>query len=317
MVFDLTKIRPKRKCSLQCIYCYANSGKPLKNELHYEELLKIVDDAVAIGVKKIGLIGGGEPLYYDKLEDLINYINKLDIKISLFTNGVLMNKHWASFLFEKHISIVHKLNSFDEIVQDNLCKVKGSFKKIQKSLSILQEMGYPSEQHKLSVETVILKENIFEIPFIWRWARKNKIIPVVERLTPFGRGASLLNTCTTEEIKNLFEKLKKIDFEEFGINWIPLPPFAGERGCYHHYYALYITSIGEIYPCSGVTVSLGNIRNSKISDVLHSKTIQELRHINEHIRGKCKGCVYGNVCYGCRGSAYHIKGNYLESDPYC
>ncbi|MCX6168705.1 MAG: radical SAM protein [Ignavibacteriales bacterium] len=306
-----------RQCNLKCVYCYANSGKPLKNELTYEELLKTVDEATLLGVKKIGIIGGGEPLLYENLKNLINYIFQRGISISLFTNGVLIDKEWASFLYDKGVSIVHKLNSFDKKVQDKLCGVKGSFEQIQNSLNILMGIGYPTANHKLSIETVILKENISELPSIWRWARNNKIIPVVERLTPFGRSTKLLNKCSTEDIKNLFEKLSKIDMEEFNIKWLPHPPFAGTRGCYHHYYALYITSNGEIQPCSGVTVSLGNIRTRKISDALRSRTITELRHIGESIKGKCKICEYANVCYGCRGSAYHVKGSYLASDPQC
>jgi len=306
-----------RRCNLNCVYCYANSGKPLNNELKFYEIIKIIDEAILLGVKKIGIIGGGEPLLYNRLKELINYLFQNGMRISLFTNGVLLNQEWASFLYSKSVSIVQKLNSFNEKIQDELCSKKDTFKSIQSSINNLRRAGYPSKESKLSIETVILKENIEELPTLWRWARNNQITPIFEQLTPFGRGENIANCCSTEEIKKLFILLSKIDFEEFSIEWTPRPPFAGKRGCYHHYYALYITSTGDIQPCSGVTIKLGNIRENRIKNILNSKVITELRHVGDLVEGRCKNCLHGQCCYGCRGSAFQMLGNYLASDPQC
>ena len=306
-----------RECNLHCIYCYSDSGRALPNELGLDELKCVIDEATSLGVKRIGIIGGGEPLRYKYLSDLINFVDKRKIKISLFTNGTLINTDWAKYFYLNNISLVHKLNSFDEIIQDKICKKKGTFKAISRALNLLFEIGYPDQLHKLTIETVVLKDNINEIPYIWRWARNRHIIPMVERVTPMGRAAGLSNICSASEIKELYEKLSKIDAEEYQNNWEPRPPIAGDVGCRHNLYSLYITSDGNIQPCSGVSISLGNVRRNSLRSVLKSKAILDLRHIRNKIKGKCNKCNLSEICYGCRGAAFHYYGDYLAEDPFC
>jgi MoaA/NifB/PqqE/SkfB family radical SAM enzyme len=64
-----------RVCNLHCIYCYASSGVAMKNELSLPEILDVVDQVAALGARKIIVIvlGGGEPLLYPYLVDVIGY----------------------------------------------------------------------------------------------------------------------------------------------------------------------------------------------------------------------------------------------------
>lgn len=306
-----------RRCNLSCVYCYSNAGRPLHNELSLDEIIKVIEEAIQLGVKKIGIIGGGEPLLYEHLKGVIEFISKNNVKLSLFTNGTLINSDWANYFYKKRISIVHKLNSFKKDIQDSLCASEGAFDRIMKSLELLNEAGYPDESHDLRIETVVLKDNMKEIPSIWRWAREIKIVPVVERITPQGRGQKLTNLCSSADIKSLFEELSKIDSTEFDIDWRPHPPIAGTKGCRLHLYALYITSNGEIQPCSGVTISLGNVREVSLSTAISSNVVKDLRNIKQKIKGKCRGCELNEICYGCRGAAFQFSGDYLAEDPFC
>jgi len=44
---------------------------------------------------------------------------------------------------------------------------------------------------------------------------------------------------------------------------------------------------------------------------------QNLRNIRQNVRGKCRTCDLGSRCYGCRGHAYNVTGDYLAEDPVC
>ncbi len=62
--------------------------------LSYEELLRVVRLAVAMGMNKIRLTGG-EPLLRDDILELVSGLSKLkDIEdISITTNGTLLEKY--------------------------------------------------------------------------------------------------------------------------------------------------------------------------------------------------------------------------------
>ena len=45
--------------------------------------------------------------------------------------------------------------------------------------------------------------------------------------------------------------------------------------------------------------------------------MQELRNYRANIKGPCRECDKSDSCYGCRGAAYQLTGDYLASDPLC
>ena len=119
------------------------------------------------------------------------------------------------------------------------------------------------------------------------------------------------------ELKELFERLAQIDREEFGRIWEPQPPLAGNR-CMRHLVSCLVTATGEVMPCVGVTLSQGNIRERKLADILHeSPVIRDLKNYRQSIKGPCRSCEKAAECYGCRGAAYQLTGDYLASDPTC
>ena len=79
-----------------------------------------------------------------------------------------------------------------------------------------------------------------------------------------------------------------------------------------------LTSYGDIFPCVGVNIAVGNIRHQKLRDIIRdSEVVQDLRNYRRTITGPCSKCGKADECYGCRGAAYQLTGNYLASDPLC
>ena len=307
-----------RACNLRCIYCYAGSGLPLQNELTLEEIYSAIDQAVALGARKIIILGGGEPLLYRDLFKVIDYIQAQGVTADLFTNGMLITPEKARALYERQVSVVIKMNSRNPEVQDLLAGQPGAFAAIDKGLQNLLAAGYPDEEHTLGVETIVCRQNFDELPDLWIWARKQGIIPYVEMMTLQGRATEHpeLEVPMTE-IRALFEQLARIDAEHFGNLWTPHPPLAASQ-CARHEYSCTVTSIGDVQPCPGVSVTAGNIREHSLVEILgQSKPIQELRNIRKMIKGRCGECVFGEYCYGCRGHAYQVTGDYLAEDPLC
>ncbi|MCK5231298.1 MAG: radical SAM protein, partial [Desulfobulbaceae bacterium] len=114
-------------CNLRCIYCYASAGIPLENELSLDEIKDIIDQAAHLGTRKIIILGGGEPLLYPHLFEVIDYILAKGIKADIFTNGQLMTTETARGLYERNVSVALKTNSRNREVQDYLAGQQGAF----------------------------------------------------------------------------------------------------------------------------------------------------------------------------------------------
>lgn len=307
-----------KKCNLRCLYCYSSAGKPAKNELKIDEIKSVVLQAKKLGAKKIILLGGGEPLLYEGFKEIVEYINLLGLQQILFTNGALINKEIAQFLYQTKVPVVIKHNSFKHEVQDMLADVNGAFRHINKGLKILMEIGYPDRNAALGIQSIICKQNIDELPSMWIWARERGIIPYFEMLTFQGRAKENLDLIVpVPEIKEIFERLEMIDNSKFGIKWDSHPTIAA-FSCKRHLYSCLINSQGYVQPCTGIDLYVGNIRENPLAEIINSSpVIMNLRKVYEKIDGPCKTCNYNKECYGCRGNAYQITGNYLASDPSC
>ena len=307
-----------RACNLRCLYCYAASGEPIENELSIDEIRDAIDQACGLGIKKVVVLGGGEPLLYPQIFEVLDYLKEKDLVIDLFTNGLCLSETIAAGLYEREIGIVLKMNSRNPEIQDYLAGKKGAFKAISAGLQALQSAGYPDENCHLGIETIICRQNYEELPALWRWARKNTIVPYVEVMTMQGRAVDHLDLeVSSEKVKAMFETLAVIDREEFGLSWEPHPPLVASQ-CARHEYSCTVSANGEVYPCCGVTVSGGNIRHQTLADIItKTKVFNELRNIRETIKGACASCSINQQCYGCRGHAYQITGDYLAEDPLC
>lgn len=307
-----------RACNLRCIYCYAASGAPAANELSLAEIFSAVDQAIALGARKIIILGGGEPTLYKDLFKVIDYILAQKVKVDVFTNGMLVDREKAEALYARGVSVVIKMNSRVPEVQDLLAGHGGAFGAIQKGLKALRDAGYPDENHTLGIETIICRQNYDELPALWTWARERGIIPYIEMMTLQGRATENPDLeVSIDMVKSLFEELAVIDRDKFDSHWTPHPPLAASQ-CARHEYSCTVTSNGDVQPCPGVSVAAGNIREQSLAEILNkSKPIQELRNIRKIIKGRCGECQFGEYCYGCRGHAYQVTGDYLAEDPLC
>lgn len=311
-------LETSRVCNLKCVYCYANAGRKRENEMSPAELRNTVDQAIALGAKVVTVIGGGEPLMYSGIRDLIDYIAGKAVAQNLFTNGTLLSPAMARFLAERKVSVVVKFNSLKPAVQDNLAGVDETFRRIRRGIEALVEAGYTrSRDLPLGLETIICRQNYAELETMWRYARDRGMNPYFEVITFQGRAKKTKLNVTRRQLDRLFHRLLDIDEREYGFTWTPHPPIAG-LSCRRHFYNLLVTSNGFVHPCTGVDINVGNIRHETLSEIIStSPVIAALRDIGSLIKGKCRSCRHNPECYGCRGFAYHFCGDFLAADPTC
>jgi radical SAM protein with 4Fe4S-binding SPASM domain len=311
------EIEFSRICNFRCCYCYVDAKIECTNELSREEIRDVILQAKELGARKI-IILGGEPSVYPHLVEMLRFLGKEGLEVEMFTNGSGIDRDLATVLAEEKVRVALKLNSRDEKIQDQLAGKKGAFRIISSALAALQAAGYPSKELFLAISTVICRQNIQELPAMWQWLREENIEPFFEVITPQANalGNSLLNV-ESVELKDLFVRLSAIDQEKFGRTWEPQPPLVGNK-CMRHQVSCVVTATGDVMPCVGVTIPQGNIRRDKLASILkHSEVINNLKNYRQMMKGECRDCEKAAECYGCRGAAYQLTGDYLASDPTC
>lgn len=310
------EIEFNRICNFNCVYCYARNGSNDGQDLTKEEFCDVINQARDLGARKI-IILGGEPMLYPHIIEMLQYIKKSGMEIELFTNGTNITQSTAKVLSEYGVVVVLKMNTFDEKLQDTLSGKKGAYKQIHTAFKNLKQAGYPHNQ-PFGISTIICRQNIDELVNMWVWLRDQNITPYFEMITPQGKAKK--NGFLEVEpmrIQELFYQIADIDSKKYGYNWNPQPPLVGGR-CLRHQFSCIVTSQGYVMPCVGITIPVGNVKEKKLKDIIReSEIIQDLRNYKHTIKGPCSGCVKPDECYGCRGAAYQLTGDYLASDPLC
>jgi molybdenum cofactor biosynthesis protein A, bacterial len=145
------------KCNFRCTYCMPAEGLPwLKKAqiLTYEEIVRITQIAVNMGIEQVRLTGG-EPLARRDLPDLVRQLNTIDglRSLSLTTNGFLL-KQMAGALAEAGLTRINV--SLDSLIPEKFAQItrRDQLTAVLEGLAELER--YPSI-HPIKINAVALR----------------------------------------------------------------------------------------------------------------------------------------------------------------
>lgn len=99
------RLKPTNVCNHSCYYCcYRNDNLYLselmqkKDMISRDKMIEIIDDLVAMGVKAVTLSGGGDPLVYPHINETIEGLLNVGIKLATLTNGSMLKNKTAELL---------------------------------------------------------------------------------------------------------------------------------------------------------------------------------------------------------------------------
>ena len=82
---------PTNRCNLTCKFCScAEEDRSL--EMSFEGMFNTVETLCNLGMKSVTITGGGDPLMFKYLEDLLTLLHAKGVKIGLVTNGVILSR---------------------------------------------------------------------------------------------------------------------------------------------------------------------------------------------------------------------------------
>jgi MoaA/NifB/PqqE/SkfB family radical SAM enzyme/predicted hotdog family 3-hydroxylacyl-ACP dehydratase len=278
----------------RCAGCSADPQPPLS----LEEIRQLLDRAREEGARRCIFVDS-EPVSHPHLREMIDFARGLGMEIELFISAGAIDAPTARFLRQRETAVVLKGDSSGAITN-------------------LKEAGYCRQSAPtVSAAIEVSEQNLAEIPAIWRRTRLEGIEPRVQIMTPRDGERKAARIVHPNRARALFEELGRIDREEFHRDW-ELPPALTGRSCKRHLFACHVTPCGTIFACVGVTIPLGNVRTEPLREILElSEVLENLRAFDKKVKEPCGSCCKTTDCYGCRGAAYHLTGDYLTGDQMC
>lgn len=171
-------------CNFRCFYCMPEEEvevTPQSKLMSAVEILSIAKTFVSLGVNKIRLTGG-EPLVRKDFAEIVLSLAKLPVKLTLTTNGVLLNRY-TELLQEAGI---HSVNVSLDTLNPNKFLVltkRDQFAQVKQNIDTLIEKGF-----SVKVNVVTLKGiNTQEINDFVEWTREAPVHVRFIEFMPFDR----------------------------------------------------------------------------------------------------------------------------------
>jgi MoaA/NifB/PqqE/SkfB family radical SAM enzyme len=162
------ELYPTLRCNLDCAFCdTTDRHRPGVAELGEARLLAIVDEAADLGVRRVMVLGGGEPLIAAAAPRLLAHIKARGLAGFLTTNGTRLDR-FAPLLTEIGWDEVHvSVDGATAATHDALRGRAGAFRTTIGALCRLRRRaGAP----RLGIHTVLTRANLDELPHLVRLA---------------------------------------------------------------------------------------------------------------------------------------------------
>jgi radical SAM protein with 4Fe4S-binding SPASM domain len=168
-------IEVTRRCPLACQHCYNNLPMAdlaaRKRELTKEEYFSLLDELADMGVLWL-LFTGGEIFARKDFLEIYTHAKRKGFLITLFTNGILVNKQIADYLNEyPPFGIEITLYGRTRETYERLTGMPGSYDRCMRGIRLLLERGLP-----LKLKTVGTSINKHEVREMRRFAEEELAI---------------------------------------------------------------------------------------------------------------------------------------------
>lgn len=337
-----------RTCNLRCVHCYSDSyAQKYPGELTGEQARKVIDDVAGFRVPAL-LFSGGEPLVRPDLFDLMRYARSKELRLTLSTNGTLIDKPTAKTLHEIGLSYVGiSLDGIGE-TNDLFRGVKGAFDAAVRAMRNCREVG-----QKVGLRLTLTKRNCMDLHKIFdfieaegiqracfyhlvysgRGSTADELSPadvrravdvILERTEDFhqrGLGKEILTVDHHADNAYIYLKLRERNpaRAEQVYQWMKWNGGGANSS------GIGISNIdtqGNVHPDQfWQTATLGNVKERPFSEIWSDNSIPLLAQLRNRLpllKGRCGACRFKDICGGSfRVRAMQVHGDPWAPDPAC
>lgn len=294
-----------QSCNLRCVFCGCHTIRKnvLNAEMQESSILRLIDEALGLGIKNFGILGGEPFVKRHLMVNVMERIKQGQASGALTTNGTLFDyKTIEKIVFIKWDMIRFSIDGDNPKTHDSLRGINGSFKSCITALKNFKKVKEKKKSNSPQIEfsTVLCNKNYKELKGIIKIAKtvdckKIYFLPVIEltehvqklklnkrKAEKYIKEAKLfaesqdISTNLGELIKKEFiEKTEKIDqiiSKEESKNKILNSP------CYQPWYGLAVHSNGRVVPCANFTANEGkSFCNNSLKSIWLGNYFKDIR----------------------------------------
>jgi MoaA/NifB/PqqE/SkfB family radical SAM enzyme len=158
------ELYPTLKCNLDCLFCDTTERhQPRQRELPLSRHLELLEEARGLGVERVFVLGGGEPLVArDLTPAILHRVKQLGMEGILTTNGTILPSALRDQLLDDAWDELHvSIDGATAAIHDHLRGVRGAFRKTVTNLCRLnlEKRRRGLEHPRLALHSVITKTN--------------------------------------------------------------------------------------------------------------------------------------------------------------
>ncbi len=297
------------KCNFACKHCDIWQTKD-HQELSLAEWKKIIKDMRQwLGKGYPISLGGGEPLLREDIHHIIKELKDHDFKVTLETNGFLLDENMAKKLAEAGIDQIRlSLYSFSAEVHDELRGIKGAFVQVKKAQQLLKQNNI-----KTSLGVLVTHKNIGEdILNLMEWANQEDLSVNIQALDENFKGEydidwfeqNPLWPQDKEKIITFFHQLKLLKKKKYKIDnsqktlqafrdYFLQPNKSIKIKCPNDFKTMNIDPSGKIFFCYKTGITQGDLKSFSAKKMWRSAEFNEKRRLVKKCQKVCRiRCYY-------------------------
>ncbi len=285
------------RCNERCAHCYvADTEKDAGTEMTTEEVFALLDRLKAMDVLNVTFTGGEVALRKD-LTDILRYADKSGFAVSVFTNGIGLSDETLDEIALLHPrSVSFSLYSGIPEEHEAITKVPGSFEKTLYAMMRLKCAGV-----MVNVKTPVMRTALEGFEKLHRLCGQLGFSHQVSYLICSTNKGCVSPTLLRVGDVEAYKRLMKIASD--GVFTGPSPRDPEEPVCGAGSCCLSVDPYGNVFPCNGYAVKLGNIRETDIQTIWNSDRVKRFADFKfSSLNRECRECAYSDDCLYCPGA---------------
>jgi AdoMet-dependent heme synthase len=322
------------RCNQHCQHCRWRGSSRDGGELSTRALLGLLDELAGLGTDQV-VLTGGEPTLRRDLAQLVNRAHALGQRCLLATNGSLLTSDLARGLRQAGLDAVQvSLDGSTPEAHDRFRGASGAFESALSAVHQCVSIGL-SVQASMTV-TAANAHDIAGVADLCRCLG----VPLLRLRRLVGSGAARRHAgildISPSELRSICDcwvpphgdyrrtaglrvEMEQAPFLVTRSALSEAEPLSGRilGGCSAGIALCVVDPVGNIRPCPSVGMDVGNIRETRFTDIWSSSDVLCRLRDRGNLSGKCGVCSYRQHCGGCRGDAHARTGYLFAEDPKC
>lgn len=323
--FYSLEIELTNTCNQECLYCYNWSRRTsTKPHTRLDDIKRWIQEARSAGIRELFWLGG-EPLLYPHLESVLEHSASAGIANTLLTNGTFLTPtKWRRLK-----SLVQRLVfHLDTVDSRTFCTINNVERRQGQRLLVraMENLEFIGGQGRGDLDiilyvvllgpTLVTLEQTLEWALSGGLANTTALYPMVRA----GRAKELPAdwALSADEIRSAFQIRSEAEGRPELLGLGP------SEYCKHYQLTMaYIDVEGRLSAYAGISDPTFSTAGEDLGTLLQ-RHYDELSFSflgrpdpSEGLQRPCRGCCYGDLCFGTRTTAFNHLGSSAAADPFC